>query len=65
MDWFEIVMWAAGVIAAIIAAGLVIKLTITRKSSSDSSVRIVSQKNNQAGGDIIAGDSVKKDRKVN
>jgi cell division septal protein FtsQ len=63
MDWFETMKWVAGVIAAIVGAGLVIKLTYSRKSSNDSSIRVVSQKGNHAGGDIIAGDSVKKTEK--
>lgn len=63
MDWQAIAKWVGVVIAAAVAAGLVIKLTISHRRSSKSSVRVVSQKNNRAGGDIIAGDSVKKNAK--
>ncbi|MDF3081480.1 hypothetical protein [Burkholderia sola] len=63
MDWQAIAKWVGVVIAAAVAAGLVIKLSVSLRRSSKSSVRIVSQKNNRAGGDIIAGDSVKKNAK--
>ncbi|MBQ0960223.1 hypothetical protein KAK06_14810 [Ideonella sp. 4Y11] len=63
MDWVAIGKWAAPIIAAIIAAGIAFKFTIDRRKSSKSSVRITSQKNNKAGGDIIGGDSVKKNAK--
>lgn len=63
MDWFEVAKWVAGLATALIAGGLVIKLAVKNKSSKDNSVRIVSQKYNNAGGDIIAGDSVKKTNK--
>ncbi|WP_157654315.1 hypothetical protein [Burkholderia ubonensis] len=63
MDWQAIAKWVGVVIAAAVAAGLVVKLTISLRRSSKSSVRVVSQKNNRAGGDIIAGNSVKKNTK--
>ncbi|WP_156162574.1 hypothetical protein [Burkholderia sp. MSHR3999] len=63
MDWQAIGKWVGVVIAAAVAAGLVVKLTISLRRSSKSSVRVVSQKNNRAGGDIIAGNSVKKNAK--
>ncbi|WP_143135416.1 hypothetical protein [Burkholderia ubonensis] len=63
MDWQAIAKWVGVVIAAAVAAGLVVKLTISLRRSSKSSFRVVSQKNNRAGGDIIAGNSVKKNTK--
>jgi|GEM_PF-2898150 len=60
MDWTEIWKWIAGVIAALIAGGLVIKLAFTAKSSKRKSVRVVVQKDIKAGGDVIGGDSIKK-----
>lgn len=63
MDWIAIGKWAAGILAAAIAAGIVIKFTVNRHNSSKSSIRVTSQKNNKAGGDIIGGDSVKKTTK--
>jgi len=56
MDWSEIATWVAGVVALGIGGGLVFRFV----SSKNTSVRVTSQKNNRAGGDIIGGDSVKK-----
>lgn len=61
MDWLEFLKWAGTGIAAAVAGGFVYKRVTTRKSTS--SIRLVSQKNNRAGGDIIAGNSVKKNTK--
>lgn len=60
MDWHEILKWAAGAIAALVAGGIVIKLTFNRKHTATGDVRITTQNNNKAGGDIIGGDSTKK-----
>lgn len=57
-NW-EVLKWVGGTIAALVGGGLVFKWTGIRKSSKDSSTRVVVQSNNKAGGDIIAGDSVK------
>jgi hypothetical protein len=61
MDLILLAKWAIGVIAAAIAGGFAYKRVITNKSKS--SFNIVSQKNNRAGGDIIAGNSVKNSNK--
>ena len=58
MDWKEIGIWALAAIAALGAVGLVVKLTVTRKSTSSTSARNVTQNNNQAGRDIVGGDSI-------
>jgi uncharacterized protein involved in exopolysaccharide biosynthesis len=63
MDWVSVGKWVAGIIATVVAAGVVLKFTVNRSNSSTSSVRITSQKGNNAGGDIIGGDSVKKTTK--
>lgn len=63
MDWIAIGKWIAGVIVAAIAAGIVFKFTVNRRNYSKSSIRVTSQKNLKAGGDIIGGDSVKKNSK--
>ena len=65
MDWELIGKWLAGIIAAVVASGIVIKITrrTSNRSSNKSSTRIVSQKNNHAGGDIVAGNSIKKNNK--
>lgn len=60
MDWLTIGKWVAGIVAVAVGAGIVFKLTVSRRSSSDSSVRITSQKNNIAGGDIVGGDKTTK-----
>lgn len=60
MDWLAIGKWVAGIIVAAVGAGIVFKLTVSRRSSSNSSVRITSQKNNIAGGDIVGGDKTTK-----
>lgn len=59
VDNWDVLKWIGGTIAALVGGGLVFKWTGVRKSSKDSSTRIVVQSNNKAGGDIIAGDSVK------
>lgn len=61
MDWLEIAKVVGAVIAAVVGGGLVLKKISKRNSRSD--IRIVSQKNNTAGGDIVAGDSSKKNLK--
>lgn len=50
-------------IASIFAAGYVIKVVISNRQSTKTDVRFVSQKNNVAGGDIVAGDSTKSNTK--
>jgi hypothetical protein len=59
MDWMEIGKWVAG----ILAGGVVFKFVSNRISSKKSSIRITSQKNNSAGGDIVGGDSTKTEKK--
>jgi hypothetical protein len=54
MDWSTIGTIAAALIGAI-AGGFVIKKVVSQRKD----VRIVSQKSNTAGGDIVAGDSTK------
>lgn len=56
MDWSEIAKWVAGIVALVFGGGLAFKFV----SSRNTSVRMTSQKNNKAGGDIIGGDSAKK-----
>lgn len=58
MDWKSVGLWVAGVIAALSAAGFVIRFMSVRKSSRSS--RTVTQKNNRAGRDIIGGDKIDK-----
>lgn len=50
-------------IAVVFAAGFTLKIAIGQRKSSKNDVRFVSQKNNVAGGDIVAGDSTKKTHK--
>lgn len=52
-----------GAIASMFAAGYVIKVVISNHQSTKTDVRFVSQKNNVAGGDIVAGDSTKSNTK--
>lgn len=47
------------VVGAALAAGFSIKVVMSRRNSSKKDLRFVSQKNNTAGGDIVAGDSTK------
>lgn len=61
MDLLEFAKWAGGAIAAILAGGFVYRRVTTR--SSRSSFRVVSQKNNRAGGDIVGGNSTKINKK--
>ena len=63
MDWLSIGKWIAGIVAVIVTAGIVIKVVVSTRNSKSKSTRFVSQKNNRAGGDIIAGDSMKKNSK--
>lgn len=54
MDWDTIGKWILAGVAALAAVGVVLKVAIVRKSRSTT----VTQKNNVAGGDIIAGDKI-------
>lgn len=47
------------IVGAALAAGVTIKVVISRRNSSKKDIRFISQKNNIAGGDIVAGDSTK------
>jgi hypothetical protein len=58
MDWTEIGKWVLAAIAAIGAIGLVVKFSISRKSSTSTTARTVTQNNNRAGGDIVGGNKV-------
>lgn len=58
MDWSEIGKWVLVAIATIGAVGLVVNLSISRKSSTSIVTRTVSQNNNRAGRDIVGGDNV-------
>lgn len=58
MDWTEIGKWVLAAIAVIGAIGLVVKFSISRKSSTSTTKRTVTQNNNRAGRDIVGGDSV-------
>ena len=58
MEWSTIGTLVAA-LAGLIAGGFVIKAVVSSRSSRRTETRIVSQKNNQAGGDIVAGDSTK------
>jgi hypothetical protein len=58
MDWSTI--GTIGVaLAGAIAGGFIIKIVISGRTSRRTDTRIVSQKKNEAGGDIVAGDSTK------
>jgi hypothetical protein len=59
MNWSEIILAVIAAIVAIVSGGIVIKSVSKNRSINKKSTRIVSQKNNVAQGDIIAGDSVK------
>ncbi len=61
IEWAEVGKWIAGLFAVAVGGGLVVRFT--RSSSQNSQTSIVSQKNNTAGGDIIAGNSVKNEKK--
>lgn len=50
-------------IFGLLAAGLVVRVVSKRKTKIAKSYRVVSQKGNVAGRDIIAGDSKKRDEK--
>lgn len=56
MDWTKIIL---GVLA-LFAAGLTFKIISRKISKRSSSFKIVSQKNNIAQGDIVAGDKISK-----
>lgn len=58
MEWSNISAIVLGIIG-VLAAGFTIKTIILNRSKKNTNVRIVSQKNNTAGGDIVAGDSTK------
>lgn len=58
MEWSNISAIVLGIIG-VLAAGFTIKTIISNRSKKNTNVRIVSQKNNTAGGDIVAGDSTK------
>lgn len=58
MDWTEIGKWVLAAIAVIGAIGLVVKFSISRKSSTSTNTRTVTQNDNRAGRDIVGGDSV-------
>lgn len=60
MDVTKIVLALIAAVAAALAGGFVWKWTVTNTAKKKSNVRIVSQKNNTAGGDIVAGDKVTK-----
>lgn len=55
MAWTEILAWAAGVIAAVVAAGLTFKIIISNKKIDKSQKIKVTQKNIQARGDVVGG----------
>ena len=59
MDWSEIGKYVGILAAAIGGAGLVLKFSSSRSSKSKKNTRVIIQKNNTAGGDIIGGDSKK------
>jgi len=59
MDWNQILLAVIAAIAALITTGAALKFVFKRKTTNRKSIHIVSQKNNTAHGDIIAGDSVK------
>jgi len=63
MDWEMLGKWAAAIVSILVASGLVIRVAISRRTSKRSNVRIVSQKNNIVGGDMIAGNSFKRNNK--
>lgn len=58
MEWSSISAIILAVIG-VLATGFTIKTIISNRSKRNTNVRIVSQKNNTAGGDIVAGDSTK------
>lgn len=58
MDWVTVGKWLAGIVAAIAAAGVVVRFVFVRKSSHGN--RSVTQTNNHAGRDIIGGDKIDK-----
>ncbi len=63
MEFLTIAKILAGVLIALFAVGVVIKITVNWNNSSNRSIRFTSQKHNKAGRDIIGGDSIKKTSK--
>ncbi|MDD3016775.1 MAG: hypothetical protein PHE74_00025 [Comamonas sp.] len=55
MAWTEILAWAAGVIGAVVAAGLTFKIIFSNKKIDKSQKIKVTQKNIQARGDVVGG----------
>jgi len=58
MNWQEMGKWVAGIIAALVAGGLVFRFVLIRKSGNNQ--RSVTQTTNRAGRDIIGGDKIDK-----
>lgn len=62
MDWLQIGKWVVAAIAALAAVGFVIKFSINRRSRSTVTTQNVTQSNNRAGGDIVAGNKTENKR---
>ncbi len=56
MEWTKVIL----AIIALLAAGFTFKFISNKKSKNNSFFKIVSQKNNTAKGDIVAGDKISK-----
>lgn len=63
MDWAEIGKWVLAAIAAAIGVGLVIKLSVSKKSTTTNTTQKVTQNKNVAGGDIVGGDKIDNSRR--
>lgn len=59
MNWSEITLAIIAAVVAIVSGGIAIRKITNNNSNEKKSTRLISQKNNIARGDIIAGDSVK------
>lgn len=63
MDSTKVVLAVIGTLGVIFAAGTVWRWTSINRSRKASVFKVVSQKNNIAGGDIVAGNSAKTETK--
>ncbi len=61
MEVAEFWKWVGGIVAAIAATGLIVKVAINKRKSKND-VRVVNQTGNIVGGDIIGGDSIKRSK---
>ncbi|MDI1308628.1 MAG: hypothetical protein PSV17_04240 [Methylotenera sp.] len=63
MNWSNIIVAILEILAALVVTGLSIKFIVKRSSNNKSKTSFVSQKNNIAFGDIVAGNKTTKIKK--